>query len=96
MVKKTVYSNGRTTYRDNSGCLHREDGPAEIAPSVGLKAWYRNGMLHREDGPAVVFDHRPENSLWYLYGKRYTFEEWCEKNTSITYEEKIEIALRFL
>jgi hypothetical protein len=31
---------------------------------------------HREDGPAIVWKNG--NKDWYLDGRIYTFEEWCE------------------
>jgi len=35
------------------GTLHREDGPARIDASDGIR-WLRNGTLHRDGGPAQV------------------------------------------
>lgn len=50
----------KVCYYDEDGCLHREDGPAEIYnDGVGGSSqhYYKHGMVHREDGPAVS-DHR--------------------------------------
>ena len=40
-------------YYDESGRLHRLDGPAVVEAS-GCQMWYLHGKLHREDGPAVI------------------------------------------
>ena len=54
------------TFRNTSGLLHREDGPAVIRPS-GTEEWYLNGKRHRVDGPAYT---RPGGTKgWYLNNK---------------------------
>jgi len=54
------------TFRNTSGLLHREDGPAVIRPS-GTEEWWLDGKRHRVDGPAYT---RPGGlQLWFLYGK---------------------------
>ena len=45
---------GNKIWRNPTGLVHREDGPA-IEYADGAKAWYINGTLHREDGPAVEY-----------------------------------------
>ncbi len=57
------------------GKLHREDGPAIIAPKsysdrVPYEEWHRHGLLHREDGPAVVSGYGEKYSEWYINGVR--------------------------
>lgn len=49
---------------NDSGLLHREDGPAVIGHE-GYEYWYKNGVLHREDGPAVV--HAPSGAEWWYH-----------------------------
>ena len=49
---KTKYT--PTMHKNESGELHREDGPAIEYPD-GTKHWYLNGKLHREDGPAIEY-----------------------------------------
>jgi hypothetical protein len=52
---------------DESGRLHRDDGPAAV--QLGTQEWYRHGQWHREDGPAVIrFDGTQE---WYFEGQRH-------------------------
>ena len=58
------------------GELHREDGPARIAPN-GDRTWLRNGREHREDGPAVVF-RDGEHQHW-LNGVRVSEPVWQER-----------------
>ena len=66
------YMNGsKFCYKDNSQCLHREDGPA-IEYASGYKAWYQNGVLHREDGPAI--EHSNGDKAWYLNNKLIAYE----------------------
>ena len=72
---------GRTYYRllalankekavlwyDESGRLHREDGPA-IVHANGNWSWYRRGRLHREHGPALK---KKTGMEWWQNGKRH-------------------------
>ena len=57
---------GMRRYYNNSGRLHREEGPAVIGPN-GECEWYRNGLRHRTDGPAFVSPIGVKE--WYLHGK---------------------------
>ena len=41
-----------SSYYNDNGELHREDGPAVV--NEDGESWYLNGALHREDGPAVI------------------------------------------
>ena len=43
-------------YKNESGQLHRTDGPA-VEYSDGSKEWYINGERHREDGPSIEFSN---------------------------------------
>ena len=53
-------------WRNNSGDLHREDGPA-IEYTDGSSSWYINGKLHRDDGPALDYSNGYKG--WYKNGK---------------------------
>jgi hypothetical protein len=64
---------GNIRYRNESGQLHREDGPAFEKPN-GHKVWLINGKYHREDGPAVVWSNT--EGWYYLNGKGYSKENW--------------------
>ncbi len=41
-------------WKDDDGCYHRDDGPADIGPD-GAQFWYQHGRLHRDDGPAIIW-----------------------------------------
>ncbi len=75
----------RTEWRNLSGALHREDGPA-IEYTSGCKKYFLNGELHREDGPAIEwpdgiiqksFNLENENGVcysgrsWWKHGKMH-------------------------
>ena len=49
-------------YRDETGRLHREDGPAVIN-RMG-KAWWFQGRPHREDGPAIEGTYGTRMYFW--------------------------------
>jgi hypothetical protein len=61
---KTTY----VEYRDDSGRLHRMDGPA-YESSDGAKMWYINGLLHRDGKPAVEYPNGSKS--WYINGKQH-------------------------
>ncbi len=63
-------------YRNESGQLHRLDGPA-IEYTDGHKLWCINGKLHREDGPAVEWIS--DRKSWYLNGIYYTEEKYNQE-----------------
>ena len=58
----TVKPNGTRRWYNESGQLHRSDGPA-IEYANGDKYWYQNSQLHRTDGPAVECVN--SDNLWY-------------------------------
>jgi hypothetical protein len=66
MDKPFIDPAGSKRYWNNSGFLHREDGPA-IEYHDGTKEWWVNGKLHREDGPAVEWNYG-DREYWY-HGK---------------------------
>ena len=54
-------------YRNESGQLHREDGPA-IEYGSGHKEWYINDQLNRTDGlPAIEWSDG--SKFWYINGE---------------------------
>lgn len=57
-----VNSHGTVLYKNESGKLHRDGGPAKVEVN-GHEEWYQNGKLHREDGPALKFDE--DYQEWY-------------------------------
>lgn len=62
------YANGCLIWRDdNTGLVHRTDGPAKMWPD-GTEEWYINGSLHRIDGPAMI--NAVTGSIrWYINGR---------------------------
>lgn len=60
-------SNGLTMWKDSSGELHRDGGPAIEYPG-GSYSWYKHGQLHRLGGPAYK-DSSGEH--WYVDGKHH-------------------------
>ena len=68
-----VHVDGSFRWYDQSGALHREDGPA-IELKDGTRMWWRNGQLHREDGPAV--EGADGRLQWWLENHELSKEEW--------------------
>jgi hypothetical protein len=66
MVYTVEVTDKKTTWRNQDGELHREDGPALI-DAYGSKFWYRNDELHREDGPAIIY--ADGSKRWYRNGR---------------------------
>ena len=64
---------GIRRYYNNSGQLHRLDGPAVIWRD-GSEAWFHNGKLHRTTGPAVALTNR--TTTWWIHGVQYTKQEY--------------------
>lgn len=64
IIDGKIYS---TSFYNEKGELHREDGPA-IEYANGDKYWYKNGQFHREDGPAI--EYADGNKFWYKNGIR--------------------------
>lgn len=59
------YPNGTKLWYNESGQLHREDGPA-MEYANGSCFWYIEDKLHREGGPAIV---HPDGTVhWYKHG----------------------------
>jgi hypothetical protein len=87
----TEYSNGSRHWKVDDK-LHREDGPA-VEWADGTTEWAINGKLRRLDGPAVEWaDGRKE---WYLDGYSLPFDEWLDRNTELTKEEKVMMKLKY-
>lgn len=80
------------------GKMHRIGGPAYIRwyynGNMSYYEYYKNNLNHREDGLAYeewYLDGNKQDSGYYLFGKRYTREEWLEKLKDINspyYEEQ--------
>lgn len=86
-----IGSGGELTWKDDSGLVHRDDGPAEIFPNNN-RYWWQHGKIHREDGPAVI--HDDGTMTWVLNGNSCSFEFWCgclEK----TEEEIVQLKLQY-
>jgi hypothetical protein len=72
-ITKEVDKHGAIRYRNESGQLHREDGPAFEKPN-GYKVWLINGKYHREDGPA--FEYPDGGVEYWLNDMGYSKEEY--------------------
>jgi hypothetical protein len=81
---------GTKFWYNNSGRRHRTDGPA-IVYTDGCMMWFVHGERHRTDGPAVIWGDGQIN--WHLDGNACTFGTWLVKNTYISDEEKVMMAL---
>ena len=77
MKKETLTVNtdeyGTITYRNASGQLHHQNGPAVIWPDGG-KDYYINGKLHNPNGPAILYADGSKS--YYINGKRLTESEF--------------------
>ena len=56
----------KVEWKDEDGELHRDDGPASIAPDGG-QSWYQHGVLHRDGGPAIITLDGGQS--WYQHGR---------------------------
>jgi hypothetical protein len=63
-------------WRNSSGLLDRQDGPAVIARDpttsrVTFEGWYSNGVLHRDGGPAVIVNEWEDSFQleWHQHGR---------------------------
>lgn len=69
--------------------LHREDGPAYVSHTAGLKQWFHEGSLHRLDGPAIESEKR--GTYGYAnYKSRMTngYCEWCVNGLCLPDEDQ--------
>ena len=64
----TVDNQGACTYRNSSGQLHRQYGPA-VEFANGTKSWWLNGLRHRIDGPAIELANG--GKAWWVNNKRH-------------------------
>ena len=87
-IECVEHADGSKFWRKN-GKFHRDDGPAAEWAS-GNKYWHQNDKLHRTDGPAIEFSNGSKE--WWLYGKNYSFSEWCDE-LNLSQEEKCELVL---
>ena len=58
-------------FRNNSGQLHKEDGPA--IEDGEHKYFYKDGKRHNLHGPAIMGTYQEE---YWIDGKKYSKEEW--------------------
>jgi hypothetical protein len=72
--------------------LHRTDGPA-IENADGTKAWLLDDDYHRTDGPAI--EYTSGSMSWYLRGNSLSFDEWLDRNQTLTDEEKVMFKLQY-
>jgi hypothetical protein len=74
------------------GKRHRDDGPAVIW-AHGDKEWFQHGKIHRDDGPAI--EDANGDKYWWLADERFTFDEWLNRTTGLTDEDKVMMKLRY-
>ena len=65
-IYKVEVERGITKWFNESGNLHRIEGPA-IEHHDGSNHWYLNGKPHREGGPAV--EYADGSKFWHLNGE---------------------------
>lgn len=79
--------NGILFYYKNN-VLHRDDGPAIIAPS-GATNWYKNGKRYRDEGPAIEHDG---SKAWMINGEYHRKNgpaiEWANSRECWYYKGK--------
>ena len=68
-----------STWYNEKGELHREDGPAWIQNNHNgyiFEAWYKNGVYHRVGGPASIIrqNDRVTGETWYENGKLHRID----------------------
>jgi hypothetical protein len=60
----------------------------------GAKVWrLSNRNIHRDDGPAI--EYADGDKHWRLHGEPMYFEEWLDRTTGLTEEEKIMMKLQY-
>jgi hypothetical protein len=67
--------------------LHRIDGPALVFTN-GYEAWWLHGKRHSEVAPAV-FHSGLGLQEWFLHGVNLSLNDWLDRNTIMTDEEKV-------
>jgi hypothetical protein len=83
------------SYATQNYILHRDDGPAEIAPVTTnmfhrpsverVSKWYQFGVLHRLDGPAII-GQGSDSDEWWIKGNRFTRDEYRKRVASLLEE----------
>jgi starvation-inducible outer membrane lipoprotein len=81
----SIDEDGDTVWRLD-GNYHREDGPA-IEWQDGRTDWWLHGKRHRTDGPAIEFADGVK--FWHLNDEFLSFDDWLERTTGLTDEEKV-------
>lgn len=82
-VKLIIDEDENKTWQNESGQLHREDGPAAEWRD-GTRFWYLNGKPHRIDGPAAEWSSGHEE-WWIDNNVFHTKEKWF---AALTLEQK--------
>jgi hypothetical protein len=75
-------------YKNESGQLHRTDGPA-VEWNNGDKWWFINGELHREDGPAIECSDGSKE--WYLNGIEYSEDQFHQELIKLKLKRIVEL-----
>lgn len=61
------------------------DKPALENLQKTYKEWRKNGLRHRLNGPAIEDPFRKnDNWMYWINGKVYSFEKWCENHPDKT------------
>jgi hypothetical protein len=76
-----------------NGAIHRAGRDPAMIFTNGSKFWCIDGEIHRTDGPAAEFSNG--KVAWYLNGDNLSFDEWLDKNTALTDEEKVMMKLKY-
>jgi hypothetical protein len=84
-------SNGDKVWMWN-GKFHRTDGPA-VEHANGYRVWYLHGFRHRTDGPAVEL--ASGYTSWWLNGMVHSFDNWLDRTTGLTEDEKVMYKLQY-
>jgi hypothetical protein len=70
-----------------------DDMPTKMTTYAnGDKFWWLNGKFHRTDGPAI--EYADGDTEWWLHDQSYTFDQWLEVNSDLTYSEKVMMKLK--
>jgi len=101
-----IKDDGRKIYYVNDK-LHRDDGPAIIDYTWGVRQWFRDNLRHREDGPAIEQDDGYKE--WWINHQRHRLDgpavefangskEWWYKDKQIncSSQEEFERLIKLL
>lgn len=71
-----INGHGSLVWTDQSGILHRENGPALISID-GYISYRSNGFSHRLDGPATIYSCG--SKYYHIDGIKHTKEDYWSK-----------------